>query len=130
MGVRESLVVTQIEIRFGAIVGDINFTVLEGAHGAGIDIEIRVEFLQCYPQAAALQQTADRSCRDAFTERRNYASRHEYVFGRWHSSSLAILKKAQRARRCARGLPACRRPKTRIRFPPRGCDSHFRSPAT
>jgi len=34
LGVREALVVTEVEVGFGAIVGDEDFSVLEGRHGA------------------------------------------------------------------------------------------------
>lgn len=59
MGVGEALVVTQIQIRFSAVVGYIDFAVLEGTHGAGIDVEIWIELLQRHSQPAAFQQTAD-----------------------------------------------------------------------
>jgi hypothetical protein len=35
---------TEVEIGFGAIIGDKNFSVLERRHGARIDVDIRVEF--------------------------------------------------------------------------------------
>ena len=81
LGVREALVVAQIEIRFRAIVGDEHFAVLERAHGAGIDVEVRIELLQRDAQPAAFEQTADGRRRDAFSERRNHAAGHEDVFG-------------------------------------------------
>ena len=45
-GVGEALVVAQVKIGFGAVVGDEDFAVLERRHGAGIDIQIRVELHQ------------------------------------------------------------------------------------
>ncbi len=79
-GVREALVMAEIEIGFGAIVGDENFAVLERAHGAGIDVEIGIEFLQRDGEAAAFEQTADRRRRDAFAEGRDHAAGHENEF--------------------------------------------------
>ncbi len=43
--VHETLVVAQVEVGLGAVVGDEDFSVLEGAHGAGIHVEIGVELL-------------------------------------------------------------------------------------
>ena len=37
---------TKIEVGFGAIVGDEDLAVLKRAHRAGIDVDVRVEFLQ------------------------------------------------------------------------------------
>ncbi len=64
---RETLVVAQIEVGLGAIVGDEDLSVLEGAHGAGIDVEIRVELLQRHAQAAAFEQAPDGSRGDSFS---------------------------------------------------------------
>ena len=46
LGVGEALVVPQIQVGLGAIVGDEDLAVLEGAHGAGVHVEVRIEFLQ------------------------------------------------------------------------------------
>ena len=40
----EPFVMTQIQIRFSAIIGDKDFTVLKRTHGAWINIDIRVQF--------------------------------------------------------------------------------------
>ena len=58
-GVGEALVVAEVEVGFGAIVGDEDFAVLEGAHGARIDVEIRVKLHEidlCKP--AGLEEQA------------------------------------------------------------------------
>ena len=47
--VGEALIVAQVEIGLGAVVGDEDLAVLERAHGAGIDVQIRIEFLQASP---------------------------------------------------------------------------------
>ena len=65
---REALVVAEIEIGFGAVVGDEDFAVLERAHGARIDVEVRIELLQRHAQPAALEQAADGGRRNAFPE--------------------------------------------------------------
>ena len=42
-GADETLVVTQIQIGFGAVVGDEHFAVLEWTHGAWIHVDVRVQ---------------------------------------------------------------------------------------
>ena len=60
--VDESLVVTQIEVGFRAVVGHEHLAVLKGAHSAGVDIDIRVELLRSDLITSALQKSAER-CR-------------------------------------------------------------------
>ena len=54
----EALVMAEIEIGLGAVVGDIDLAVLIGAHRPRIDIEIGVELAQPHAEAARLQQRA------------------------------------------------------------------------
>ena len=58
-GVGKALVMAKIQIRFSAIVGDEDLAVLEGRHGAGIDVEVGIELHQVDLDAAGLQQAAD-----------------------------------------------------------------------
>jgi hypothetical protein len=59
----ETLIVAEVEIGFGTIVSDKNFAVLERAHGAGVDIEIRIELLQGDTESPAFQEAANgRGC--------------------------------------------------------------------
>jgi len=44
-GVGKTLVMPEIQIRFCAVIRDIDLSVLEGIHGSGIYIYVRVEFL-------------------------------------------------------------------------------------
>ena len=62
-GVREAFVMSEIEIGFGAVVGDKNFAMLKRRHRPRIDVQIRIELHQVDFEAAALKQTADRSGR-------------------------------------------------------------------
>ena len=45
LGVEESLIVADIEVGFGAVIGDEDLTMLERVHRSRIDIEIGVELL-------------------------------------------------------------------------------------
>ena len=42
-GVGEAFVVSEVEVGLGAVLGNIDLAVLEGVHGAGVDVEIGVE---------------------------------------------------------------------------------------
>ncbi len=77
--VREALVVAEVEVRLGAVLGDEHLAVLERAHRAGVDVDVRVELLDLDPLAAAHQQAADRGRRDALPERRDHAAGDEDV---------------------------------------------------
>ncbi len=68
LGVGEALVVAEVEIGFGAVFGDEDFAVLEGAHGAGIDVKVRVALLQGDFEAATFEETADGGGSYAFSE--------------------------------------------------------------
>ena len=54
-GADEALVVTQVEVGLGAVVGDEHLTVLERAHGARIDVDVRVQLEHGDLQAPRLQ---------------------------------------------------------------------------
>ena len=56
----EALVVAEVEIGLGAVVGDENLAVLIGRHRARIDIEVGIELAQPHLVAARLQQRAER----------------------------------------------------------------------
>ena len=86
--VGEALVVAEIEIGLGAVVGDEDLAVLEGAHGAGVDVEIRVELLQRDFEAAAFEQAADARRRDSLPQRGNHATGDEYIFGHYSVTTI------------------------------------------
>ena len=54
----EALVVTEVEVRLGAVVGDEHLAVLERAHGARIDVDVGVELDHRDLQAAGLEDGA------------------------------------------------------------------------
>ena len=60
-GVSETFVMTQVEVSFSTIVGNENFAVLEGRHGARIHVQIWIEFHDVDSDPAALEQAPDRS---------------------------------------------------------------------
>ena len=66
--VDESFVMAQVEVGFGAVVGDENFAMLERVHGAWIDIEVGVEFLHRDLDATCFEQASERCSRDALAQ--------------------------------------------------------------
>src|SRR6266852_4908302 len=87
MRVSEPLVMAEVQISLGSVVGDENFAVLKRRHRARIDIDIRVQFDQGHAQAARLQQAADRRRRQALTQPQNNAPRTKMYLGIEYFSS-------------------------------------------
>ena len=50
----EPLIVAQIQIRFRAVLGDVDLAVLIGAHGAGVHIDVGVQLLSGHLQPSCL----------------------------------------------------------------------------
>ena len=75
----EPLVMAEIEIGLGAVVGDEDLAVLGRTHRAGIDVEIGIELAQPHGIAARLQQRAERRRSQAFAKRGNHAAGNENI---------------------------------------------------
>ena len=88
--VDEALVVAEVEVGLGAVLGDVDLPVLIGAHGTGIDVDVGVELLRGDLQPARLQQTAERGRGDALAEAGDHAARHENIL--CHISSSCVKK--------------------------------------
>ena len=82
-----------------------------GAHGAGIDVDVRVELLARHLEAARLEQPADGGGGDALAEPRDHAPRHEDVLGHLPHPLLASVLADSPGRWpwYARGAPTRRR---------------------
>ncbi len=75
----KTLVMAEIEIGLGAIVGDEHLAVLVRRHRARIDVEIGVELAQANLVAARLQQRAQRCGGETLAQRGNHAAGDEDV---------------------------------------------------
>ncbi len=64
----EAFVMAEIEIGFGAVIGDVDFAMLRRAHRARIDIEIGIELAEANFIPTRLQQRAEGRGSDAFAE--------------------------------------------------------------
>jgi len=66
--VDEPLVVAQVEVGLGPILGHEDLSVLERAHRARVDVDVGIELLQRDPQAPRFQQPPERRRRDALAQ--------------------------------------------------------------
>ena len=75
----EALVMAEVEVGLGAVVGDEHLAVLIGRHGARVDVEIGIELAQPHLVAARLQQRAKRRRGKTLTEGGHHAAGDEDV---------------------------------------------------
>ena len=90
--VDEALVVAQVEIGLGAVIGDEHLAVLVGRHGAGVDVDVRVELQDRDRDAARLEDAPDRGGGDALAERAGHAAGHEDILRHRSSSHLVVAR--------------------------------------
>ena len=77
---QETLVMAQIKVGLGPVVGHVAFPVFVGIERSRIYIDVRVKFLDCDAKPAGLQKLCQRGCNYAFSQRRNHAAGDENVF--------------------------------------------------
>ena len=85
--VQEALIVADVEVGFGPVLGDEHLTVLERVHGSRINVEVRVEFLHGHLQSAGGQQLPETAGGQALAKRRDHATGDKDVLG----GSLRVL---------------------------------------
>ena len=93
--VYKTLVMSEVKVGFGAVLGDVNLSVLIRAHGARVNIYIRVELLRRHLKPAAFKKPAERRRGYSLAETRNNASGNKYIFS--HYSLLRFNNAAARA---------------------------------
>ena len=81
VAVEEPLVVADVEVGLGAVLGDEDLAVLERVHGARVDVEVRVELLHRHLQPARGEQLAEAAGGQALTERGSHAAADEEMLG-------------------------------------------------
>ncbi len=79
--VDEPLVMPEVEVGLGAVLGDEHLAVLTGAHRAGIDIDIGVELLRRHLEPARFHQPAEGRHDDALPESGDHSARHKNILG-------------------------------------------------
>ena len=80
--VEEPLVVADVEVGLGAVLGDEDLTVLERVHRPRVDVEVGVELLHHHAQPARGEQVAEAGGGEALTQRGGDAPGDEDVPGR------------------------------------------------
>ena len=89
-GIDESFVVAEVQVCLRAILSNEDLAVLVGGHGAGVDVEIRIEFLNCDPDAAAREESADGGGGDALSDGTNDAAGYKDIL--CHASPIGPLR--------------------------------------
>ncbi len=97
--VDESLVMADVEVGLGTVLGHEHLAVLERAHRPGIDVQVRVELLRAHGQAARFQETSERCRDDALPERGHHATRDKNELGHGIQPYQALGSEAWAARR-------------------------------
>ncbi len=102
--VRVALVVAEIQVGLGAVLGDEHLAVLERRHRAGVDVDVRVELLDRDLQPARNEQTADGGGSDPLPERGDHSPCDEDVAGSWPGFGHGVISPyvaSVRIERCA-----------------------------
>ena len=73
VGVGEALVMAEVEVSLGAVLGDEDLAVLERAHRARVDVDVRVELLERDREVPGHEQPSDRRRRDPLAKRGHHA---------------------------------------------------------
>ncbi len=76
-----ALVVAEVEVGLGAVVGDEHLAVLERAHRARVHVDVRVELDHRDLEAARLEDRAERGGCNALAQRGNHTAGHADEFG-------------------------------------------------
>ena len=100
--VDEALVMAQVEIAFEAVIGNEDLAMLEGAHRAGVDVEVRVHLLHGDLVATGLEQRAERCGGDALSQRRDDSTGYEDEL--CHTVHAPLATRALSAIHCTAGL--------------------------
>jgi hypothetical protein len=105
--VDEALVVAEVEVGLGPVVGDEHLAVLERRHGARVDVQVRVELERRDRETALHQQPRERRGCDPLAEGRDDAAGDEHVLrrrrGRGRGAHAGGWKGGRRRRRHASG---------------------------
>ena len=80
--VDEALVVTKVQVGFGAVDGYKYFAVLEGTHGAGVHVDVWIQLHDRNLERPALEQAPDAGDADAFANAAEHAAGDENELAR------------------------------------------------
>ena len=77
--VKETLIVSEVEIDFAAIIENEDFTVFERTHRPCIAVEVGVNFDRGYSQSSTLEKNADATCCNTFAQSTEHPPADNYV---------------------------------------------------
>ena len=98
-----AFVMAQVQVGFGAVFGDEHLAVLEGVHGAGVHVDVRVQLLEGDPEAPGLQQRPDGRGRHPFAQGGQHPAGNKDDF-RFHKSlNIPARLQCQAGGRAANG---------------------------
>jgi hypothetical protein len=78
VAVDEALVVTEVEVGLGAVLGDEDLAVLVGRHRPGIDVEVGIHLQRSDGETAGREDATERRGGDALAQRGGDPSGHEH----------------------------------------------------
>src|SRR5687767_5241109 len=81
--ISKPFVMTEVEIGFGAVLSDKTFAMLARIKQAGVDVKIRIAFLEVDAQAARLEEVADRGGGYTLSQSGKHASCHKHILSRF-----------------------------------------------
>src|SRR5262249_55246715 len=79
-GIGKPLVMAKVQVGLGTVIEDVNLAVLKRAHGAGIDVDVGIEFLQADAETAVFEEHADGGAGKALAEGADHAAGDKDVF--------------------------------------------------
>ena len=81
----------EVEVGLRAVIGDVHLAVLERAHRARIDVDVRIELHHRHAQAACFEDGGKGRGGDALAQRGHHAAGNEYEGG--HAAAIPMLVK-------------------------------------
>ena len=85
----------EVEVGLGAVVGHVDFAVLERAHGARIDVDVRIELDEGDFEPASFEDCSQRGGCNALAQRRNNTAGHANKFSHGSHRRRRITTGAQ-----------------------------------
>ena len=94
--VDEALIMAEVEVCLGAVVGHEHLAVLQRAHRARVNVDVGVQLLAGHLQSAGLEQTSQAGRCDALAQARHNAAGHKNILRCHNSPSMSADAKQQR----------------------------------
>src|SRR5690606_11444006 len=103
IAVQEPLVVPDVQVGLGAVLGDEDLAVLERVHRARIHVQVRVQLLHDDPQSPGSEEATEARGREAFAERGRYPASDEQMTRRARLHGTLMYSSPRSGRSATRG---------------------------